>query len=195
MLQYLVFVGVIVGFVFGYLPYIKDILRGKTKPNRVTWLMWAVAPLIGSVAAIVDGVGWAVLPVFLNGFVPLIIFIVTLVKRDSYWQLKKLDYICGLLSVLALVLWMITKQPGVAIFFAIIADVFAAVPTIIKSWHFPETETVDLYIVSVFVNATSFAAVKVWNFSSIAFPAYLVVINILFVFAILRGRFIKKNKE
>ena len=27
--------------------YLRDTLRGTTKPNRVTWLLWAVAPLAG----------------------------------------------------------------------------------------------------------------------------------------------------
>jgi hypothetical protein len=38
MIQYLVLVGAAVGLL-GLIPYIKDTLIGKTKPNRVTWLM------------------------------------------------------------------------------------------------------------------------------------------------------------
>jgi len=71
MLQYLVFVGTIVLFFGGVLPYIKDTLKGKTKPNKMTWLMWSVAPLIGGMAAFADGVGWAALPVLASGFYPL----------------------------------------------------------------------------------------------------------------------------
>ena len=26
----------------GYLPYIINILKGKSKPNRVTWLIWSI---------------------------------------------------------------------------------------------------------------------------------------------------------
>jgi len=194
MFEYLVFVGVVIGFTFGYLPYIKDILRGKTKPNMVTWLMWSIAPLIGSIAAVVDGVGWAVLPTLFNGFLPLIVFVISFVNKNSYWKLEKFDYLCGFFSAMALIFWAVTKEPVIAIIFAIISDAFAAMPTLIKSWKYPETETMILYMVSIFVNATSFAAIKVWNFSSIGFPMYLTIINILLVSAIFRGRFIK-NKE
>ncbi len=193
MLQYLVFVGVAIGLVFGALPYIRDTLKGKTKPNRVTWLMWAVAPLIASAAAFVDGAGWAVLPTFFQGFFPAVVFIISLVNKNSYWKLEKFDYLCGFFSVLALILWAITKEPVIAIIFAITSDGFAAIPTLVKSWKFPETETFIAYVAAIFCVLTSFAAVKIWNFSSIAFPTYLIIVNILITFAILRGRFIKKN--
>jgi hypothetical protein len=64
MLQYIVLLGAVV-FMFGIFFYIKATLRGETKPNKVTWLMWAIAPLIASAAAFSDGVRWAVLPVFI----------------------------------------------------------------------------------------------------------------------------------
>ncbi|MDP2933760.1 MAG: hypothetical protein Q8N81_06575, partial [bacterium] len=177
MLQYLVFVGVVVLFFFGILPYIRDTLKGKTKPNRVTWLMWSVAPLIGAIAAISNGVGWAVLPTFASGFFPLLVVAASFANKNSYWKLEKFDYFCGLCSVLALILWAITKEPVVAIVFAIVSDGFAGIPTLIKSWKHPETETVSAYIVGIFCVATSFVAIKVWDFSSIAFPAYLTTMN------------------
>jgi len=70
MLQYLVFLGAAVN-IWGAFFYIRDTLRGETKPNRATWLMWSIAPLIATVAALSQGVGWAVLPVLMAGFGPL----------------------------------------------------------------------------------------------------------------------------
>jgi len=58
MAQYLVFVGAAVGFFFGILPYLINTLKGKTKPNKVSWLIWAVAPLIGAAAAFSAGLGF-----------------------------------------------------------------------------------------------------------------------------------------
>ena len=194
MLPYLVFVGAVVGFFFGILPYIKDTLKGKTKPNRVSWLMWSMAPIIGAAAAVADGVGWAALPVFTNGFYPLLVFIASFKNKNSYWKLEKFDYFCGFLSAMALIFWGITKEPLIAIVFAIISDGFAAIPTLTKSWKYPETENASPYAVGVFTTLTSFAAVKTWNFSALAFPIYLIITNAFIAFAILRGRFIKKNK-
>lgn len=192
-LQYLVIIGAIVGLA-GTFSYIKDTLRGNTKPNKVTWLLWSVAPLIATFAALSDGVRWSVLPVFMAGFGPLLVFISSFVNKNAYWKLEKFDYICGLFSVLALVLWGITKEPVIAIIFAIASDGFAAVPTLLKAWKYPETETANAYVAGLFNALTSFPAIKVWNFSSYAFPVYLIIANILLVIAVYRRKiFVRKS--
>lgn len=192
MLQYLVFIGAAVQLL-GIFSYIKETLRGNTKPNKVTWLMWSVAPLIATFAALADGVGWSVLPVFMAGFGPLLVFIASFVNKNSHWELETFDYLCGFCSVLALVLWGITKEPVIAIVFAIASDGFAAIPTLVKSWKYPETETAAAYTTGLFSALTSFTAIKIWNFSSYAFPAYLVIAETLFILSIYHRKIFKKE--
>lgn len=175
-LPYLIFVGALVQII-GIVPYIKDTLAGRTRPNKVSWLMWAVSPLIATAAALSDGVRWAVLPVFLSGFCPLLVFIVSFVNPHAYWKLERFDYICGFCSLAALVLWGVTKEPVVAILFAIASDGFAAIPTLIKLWNYPKTETVSAYVAGLVNALTAFGAVTRWSFSSYAFAVYLVIIN------------------
>ncbi len=67
MRQYLVLLGAIIQII-GIAYYIRQIFYGNIKPNKVTWLMRSIAPIIGSIAAFADGVRRAVLPVFMSGF-------------------------------------------------------------------------------------------------------------------------------
>ena len=191
MFPYLVFVGAIVQ-IAGIYVYIKQTLKGETKPNRVTWLMWSIAPLIGTVAAISDGVRLAILPVFMSGFAPLLVFIVSFKNKKAYWKLESFDYICGTLSVLALIGWAITKEPIIAIIFSIAADLFAAIPTFSKSWKHPQSESVEAYSTGIFNALTSFFALKTFAFSELAFPIYLVLLNSSLVLTIYRAK--KLNK-
>lgn len=182
-LEHLVFVGAVV-YLIGVFSCIKEVLSGKAKPNKVTWLLWSITPLIATVAAITDGVGWSVLPVFMAGFGPLLIFIASFANPNSYWKLNKFDYLCGFWSILAMIFWFITKEPVIAIIFSIISDGFASFPTLVKAWKHPETETTVVYLTSLFNTLTSFSAIKTWSFSSYAFPVYLVVVNsLLTIFA------------
>lgn len=192
MIQYLVFVGAVVMLV-GVLSYTRETLRGNTKPNRVTWLLWSIAPLIGTAAAFSDGVRLATLPVFITGVAPLIVFIASFVNKNAYWKLEKSDYFCGAVSIFALIIWQITDNPVMAISFAIISDALAALPTLIKSWKFPETESGEAYTTAIFGNATSFFALKTGGFTEYAFPMYLVTINILIAFAVYRKKFMKQS--
>ncbi len=187
-LQYLVFVGAFVQLISA-IPYISSMLKGGAKPNRVSWLMWSAAPIIASVASVSAGVGWAALPVFMSGFVPLLILISSFAVKDAYWKLKTFDYVCGALSALALVFWAITKNPNVAIVFSIASDGLAAVPTILKSLVHPESESIYVYAAGLFNALTAFGAITTWTFSSYGFPIYLVIINTTLMSSILIGRY------
>lgn len=194
MLQYVVLIGAFVGSI-GVYVYAKETILGKTKPNKITWLMWSVAPLIATAAALSDGVRWAVLPVFVSGFGPFVIFISSFVNPKAYWKLETFDYICGACSVLALILWGITKEPLIAIIFAIVSDGFAAIPTIIKCWRHPETESVEAYMAGLFAVLTSFFALKRFDMSELAFPVYLFFANSLLITAVYIGRFRSLRKS
>jgi hypothetical protein len=182
LLQYVVVLGGLVNLL-GALSYIKDTVRAGTKPNRITWLLWAIAPFIATAAALSRGAGWAALPVFMAGFGPLLVFVSSFINKH-YWRLGVTDYLCGASSVLALVLWWLTNNPAFAIIFAIVSDGLAALPTLIKSYTHPETESGIAYSTGLFNALTSFLAIRVWTFTAYAFPLYLVVANsaLLFVF-------------
>jgi len=193
MLKYIVLLGATVQSI-GLFLYIRETIRGNSKPDRMTWLIWSIAPLIGTAAAFSDGVRWAVLPIFMAGFGPLLVFISSFFGSKGYWKLHAIDYYCGASSLLALVLWGITKEPYIAIIFAIIADAIAAIPTVIKSWKYPETETMDPYVTGLFNALTSFFAVQMWSFSEVAFPSYLVLLTSLIIFSLYKGRIRKRNE-
>jgi hypothetical protein len=183
MLEFIVILGAF-ATLLAALTYIRSMFTSATNPNRVTWLMWSIAPLIAAAAAMSNGVGWATLPVFMSGFSPLLIFTASFFTKKAYWKLSSFDYLCGGLSATALVLWYITYDPNIAIVFAMVSDGFAAIPTLRKAWNHPETESAWPFIVGVFSPATSFAVAVAWTFSELAFPIYLIMINILLVFSV-----------
>ena len=53
---------------YGSASYVIETLKGKTKPNRVTWFIWALAPLIAFAAMASEGVGLSALMTFMVGF-------------------------------------------------------------------------------------------------------------------------------
>jgi hypothetical protein len=183
MFEYLVIVAAFASLLAAFV-YIRSMFVGSTKPNRVSWLMWAIAPLIATAAALSNGVGWAVLPVFMAGFSPLLIFTASYFTKKAYWKLSTFDYVCGVLSGFALIMWWLTKDPNVAISFAIASDALASIPTLTKAWINPETESIWPFIIGVFGAASSLAVATLWTFSEYAFPSYLIIVNIIVLLAL-----------
>jgi len=189
MFAYLVFVAAFATLLATFV-YIRSMFRGGARPNRVSWLMWSIAPFIATAASVSSGVGWAALPVFMSGLSPFLIFVASFVTKKAQWKLALFDYVCGVLSGLALILWFVTKNPNTAIVFAIVSDALAAIPTLSKAWRLPQTESPWPFIVGVFNALTSFGAVTLWSFSALAFPAYLVVINVLLLLSVYQKKLV-----
>lgn len=182
-LGYLVFIAAFASLLSAFI-YIRSMLKGHAKPNRITWFMWSIAPFIATAAALSDGVGWAVIPVFMSGAMPFLIFTASFFTKKAYWKLSSFDYLCGTLSGIAIILWLVTKNPEIAIAFAIISDAFAAIPTFKKAWTNPETESAWPFIIGVFNALTSFTVITMFTFPETAFPIYLIAVNILLSFAV-----------
>ncbi len=171
----------------GASAYIRDTLRGTTKPNRVSYALWAFAPLLGGVAAISAGADfWATVRVFISGLIPLIVFFVSFVNPQSYWKLTLFDYFCGAFAVVALGFWGFANSPVIAILFLAIADGFAALPTIIKAWKFPETETKITYVAGLVAVLLVLPSIPVWNIENSAFQIYLLLANVALIIAVYR---------
>lgn len=183
----------ILSLIGGY-AYVRDTLRGSTKPNRVSFFIWALAPLIGVMISLGQGAGISVVPVFMAGLVPLIIFCTSFVNKKAYWKLGVLDYICGLFSILSLILWLVVKEPVLALTFAILADLLAFLPTFVKAWGNPETETSSLYILSTLGNIVGLLTIKNWVFTSYGFSLYLIIGNMICVLLIYRKRLFPVQK-
>lgn len=173
--------------IYGISFYIRDTLRGKTKPNRVSWAMWAIAPLIGAGAAlVVHADPWTTFRTFLAGFLPLIVFVISFFNTKSYWQLTNFDKLCGIFSFVAILIWLMLDSPLLAIIFAIIADTLASLPTIRKAWTHPETETKITYTASFISFILILPSVPNWSIENTAFIAALFLNNAVMWFAVYR---------
>lgn len=171
--------------------YIRDTLQGKSKPNRVTWGMWGLSPLIGVGAALSANADiWTTVRIFLAGFLPLLVFIASFFNPKSYWKLTFFDFLCGACSVLALVVWGITSSPIFAILIAATGDGFATLPTLKKAWAHPETETGVTYIAGFVSVLLIIPSIPVWNIENSAFQIYLLIANALLLLVVYRKRFI-----
>jgi len=167
----------------GASSYARDTFRGTTQPNRVTWVIWTIAPFIALAAQLNSGVGWPALITFAIGFGPLLVLTASFANKKAYWRLTKFDLVCGALSVLALILWAITGTGLVAIALSLLADLLASVPTIVKAYRQPETESANAFLVGILGPGLILLTLRTWDFASYSFPLYaLLDCGIIFIF-------------
>ena len=183
----IIYIGVLANLI-GTIWYLKDIFRGKTKPNLVSWVIWMIAPFVGVFLQLKAGAGLSTWGIFMSGFGPVLVVVTALIKKNAYWKITAFDLFCGALAMISLIIYILTNNLGISIFFAILSDFLAAIPTIKKSWKFPETETGLTFVGGIINNVLALLIIKNWIFPIYAFSAYIVTINIFIAFLIYRKR-------
>ncbi len=173
-----VIIGTVIGAI-GSLAYLIDTVKGRVQPNRVSFLLWSVAPCIAFAAQIQQAVGLESLMTLSTGFLPLLTFIASFVNKKAKWELTRFDLMCGALSILGLILWQITKVGNIAIIFSIIADGLAAVPTLVKAYKYPDSEIAWPWIAAPIGIVFTLLTLKQFTFANSGFIIYIFILNTL----------------
>ena len=147
--EYFAVVGAIIGSLGG-LYYLVETIRGNAQPNRITWLLWGIFPMVIFVAQRaqdVESQSWTSL---VAGLTPLLVVAASFFNKKAYWKSEPRDYYLMAAAIVGIILWAITDEPNLALLFALLADVLAGIPTLIKSYRYPESESWIAYAISAF---------------------------------------------
>jgi len=169
-------VGAVIGSLGGFY-YLYETIVGKNQPNRITWLLWGIFPMVIFVAQRAQGVEGLSWTSFVAGFTPLLIVAASFFNKLAYWKSEPRDYYLMAAAVAGIVLWAVTDNPNLAILFALLADMLAGIPTLIKAYRQPESESWIAYVISSFGFGISLLSVQTYDFENTGFVAYVFVIN------------------
>jgi len=166
--------------IFGNFAYIRDTLKGKTKPNRVTFFLWGAAPLVAFFAQKSGGANIQILYTLTLALLAFAILAASFIDKKAYWAITKFDVTCGSMSLVAIVLLILTGNALLALVLSLLGDFFAALPTIIKSYKHPKTETAIAYAVEIASSIIILLTIHNWVFINYCFAVYILVMNLLF---------------
>lgn len=176
--QNFIYIGLVLNL-FGTGIYVRDVLRGTAVPNRVSWFVLSVAPMIAFASMISQHVSLQQsLLTFAAGFSPLLIVIASFLTSHASWKIVRFDIACAALSLVGLFLWIITKEGNIAIVMSIAADGLAFLPTLIKSYKYPETESWQLFALGATNGAIALLIISKWDFAHAAFAVYLFLADV-----------------
>ncbi len=164
--------------------YSSAILKGDAKPHRTTRLVLLIITSLTTASLFAQRNQVAIWLAGVSTLQSIIIFILSLKYGMGGWT--KSDIICLLLALLGIVFWQLTKNPIIALYFAIIADFTGMVPALIKTYRFPKTEIWAFYLLDVFAAGFNLMALKKWTLEEYSYPVYIMLINLVMVIFIVR---------
>lgn len=181
-----VFLGAVISLA-GSSLYIRDTWRGVTAPNRVTWFLWALEPLLAFAVERQEHVGLASVMTLVLGLVPIIILVVSFHDPQSVWRIGRFDVICGAISVVGLVVWGVSNQKTVALVAFVAADAVAALPTVRKALLEPATESPWAYLTSAAFAAITLLTLHAYTTAGAIFPTSVLSMS-AFIFVLVLSR-------
>jgi len=164
-------------------PYIIEIIKGTTKPRVVSWLTWSVLTGIACVASFSDGQipsGVLMLAATLETAL-----VVVLGLKHGDRKFERLDVYCLSGALFGLLLWFIFSSPAIAVLAAVGIDLIGAIPTLKHSWQKPYEETWSAFALAALGGGITVLIAGSWAPTAVAYPLYILVINIAMTYCIL----------
>lgn len=161
--------------VFSVAPYIIDIIRGKSRPNIVSWFTWSLLTSIAMAAAFADHEPRTAL--LLLGETTGTLLVAVSGLKYGYAKLSLFDGLCQAGAITGLILWLVFNSPTVATIAVITVDMLAALPTLKHSWVNPQEETWQTYMLVVIASVLTIASLPHYSINSATFPFYYLLGN------------------
>lgn len=168
-----------------YIPYVRDILKKTTKPERASWLIWSVLGSIAFFSQLAEGASNSLWMVAVQTFLCALIFVLSL--RFGEGGLFKRDLFALFIAFIGLLIWFFTKEAVYALFIVIAIDAAGASLTIIKSYEDPGSETMSTWFLSGLSGFVSMFAVGSLNWILLSYPIYIWLVNWIVVGAMFLG--------
>ncbi|HUQ85580.1 MAG TPA: hypothetical protein VM077_04605 [Candidatus Limnocylindrales bacterium] len=166
--------------------YSKAILRGDAKPHRTTRFVLLLINTLAAASLIAQHNNVAVWLAGVSLLQSIIVFVLSFKYGMGGWT--KTDVACLIIAIAGIILWQTTNNPVIALYFAIFADFTGMIPTIIKTYHKPNTEVWSFFLLDSVAGAFNLLALSAYAIKDFSYPLYIVIINLLMVLLITKPK-------
>ncbi len=178
----------------GYIPYIYEVIKKTTIPNKASWLIWSLSTVSILFTLGETGTHEAIFVPIADALGCTIIFVLALFIGEKGWS--KTDKFSFLVSIVSLLVWVYTGNPLIALIANLLVYTSGYIPTIAKSIKDPHTESFaawTLFMIGVTLNLILVAIGSDTGFAVWLYPIVLMVtVGTLYV-CLLRKFFIAKK--
>ena len=168
-----------------FIPYIRDILRLKTKPHRTAFFIWAVLGGIAFSSQLAKGAYYSLI---LPGSETLLIVVILLLSlKYGVGGFSKRDYIALLVAAVGLTAWYLTKEAAVALYVVIMIDAAGTYLIVHKAYLNPGSETLISWVAATIAGLFAMISVGSFDLILLSYPFYIFLANAAVVVAIQMG--------
>jgi hypothetical protein len=157
------------------IPYVRDTVRGSTRPHRGTWLIWGVLAVIVCLSQRADGASWSLIMAAAQAVLTGAVFVLSIRRGEG--GLSRADMLMIILAGGGVIGWIVAGEPVIATACVVAADLIGAAMMVPKTYRDPGSETLATFELASLSGALAAGAVGVPDPSLLLYPAYYCLAN------------------
>jgi hypothetical protein len=157
------------------IPYVRDTLRGSTRPHRATWLIWGVLAVVVSLSQYADGASWSLVMAGVQAVLTSLVFGLSIRRGEG--GVSRADITMIAIAGAGVTGWIAADEPLVATACVVAADLIGAGLMVPKTYRDPHSETLITFAFASLGGALAAGAVGAIDVSLLLYPVYYCVIN------------------
>ena len=156
-------------------PYVRDTLRGSTRPHRGTWLIWSLLGIVVTLSQYADGASWSLIMASVQTVVTALIFALSI--RHGEGGLTRTELAMIAVAATGIAGWAIADAPLVATACVVVADFIGVAMMVPKTHRDPDSETLVTFAFASLGGVLAAGAVGAWDVSLLLYPVYYCAAN------------------
>lgn len=152
-----------------FIPYIRDIASGSTRPHVFSWIIWGITTFVVYLAQLEGKGGVGAWPIGFSGCITIFIALLAFIKRGDI-SIKKSDWMFFLSALSSLPLWYITSDPLWAVVILTAVDILGFGPTFRKAYDQPYSESLLFFGLFAIRNVLVVMALEHYSVTTVLFP-------------------------
>lgn len=177
-----------------YIPYLRDMFKGKNKPHLYTWISIFLVTAIVAYIQLIGGSGIGAVPIILGVAVDAVILFYCF--RFGTKDIIFMDKVClgaTILGVIAYVL--LNNKPVISLAIVTVAEIISFIPTVRKTRNDPYSESLPSYYLLMLKLSLILIALQTYNLLTISYPALWMLVFVAYLSAVYRWRRQKASKH
>ncbi len=178
--------------IFSSYLYIRDIFKGNTRPHTYTWLIWSIVTTIAFLGQWVSGGGPGSWATGVAAIVTTFTLILSLKGGYGTKDINNFDKLCLALALVAILPWLLAKSVFWSVTLATLIDLIAFFPTMRKTWHAPNSESLASMYIDAVKHSLSMFSMGSYSFINLIYPASVLITKFVIIGEIV---FLRKFKR
>lgn len=170
-----------------FIPYIRSIRQGTTKPHVFSWLIWGSTTFVVFLAQLADDGGAGAWPIGVSGIVTFYVALLAYLKRSDI-AITAMDWLFFMLAMTSLPLWYLSSDPLWAVVVLTAVDVTGFAPTFSKAYVHPFEERLVFFAIMTARNLFSILALEHHSVTTVLFPAVMAAACLMFILMVMYRR-------